>query len=107
LDWYEGLEDIPLVNEFGFPTGHFLGATQYWPNAGGICGDVNCSGGEPDMSDVLLLWYYVGYPGQYELCSGWAGDVNCSGGEPDMSDVLLLWYYVGYPGQYELNCCYH
>jgi uncharacterized repeat protein (TIGR01451 family) len=71
---------------------------------GGECGDVNCSGGEPDMADVLLLWYYVGYPGQYTLCSEWAGDVNCTG-EIDMADVLLLWYYVGYPGQYKLNCC--
>jgi C1A family cysteine protease len=71
---------------------------------GGICGDVNCSGGEPDMADVLLLWYYVGYPGQYKLCSEWAGDVNCTGAI-DMADVLLLWYYVGYPGQYKLNCC--
>ena len=45
---------------------------------GGKCGDVNCSGGEPDMGDVLLLWYFVGYPGQYELCSEWAGGYSCT-----------------------------
>jgi hypothetical protein len=68
-----------------------------------ICGDVNCDEAV-DMGDVLLLWYFVGYPGQYTLCNEWAGDVNCSG-EIDMGDVLLLWYFVGYPGQYALNCC--
>ncbi len=31
LDWYENREDIPLVNEFGFPTGFFLGATRHRP----------------------------------------------------------------------------
>jgi len=31
LDWYEGLTDIPLVNEYGFPTGFFLGSTSHRP----------------------------------------------------------------------------
>ena len=85
---------------------HFLLRAGFLPRAlapTGTCGDVNCDG-NVDMGDVLLLWYYVGYPGQYEICSEWAGDVNCTGGI-DMGDVLLLWYFVGYPGQYELNCC--
>jgi hypothetical protein len=32
VDWYEGLQDIPLVNEFGFPTGYLLCASRYRPN---------------------------------------------------------------------------
>jgi hypothetical protein len=31
MDWYQGVEDIPLVNEFGFPTGYFMGATRHRP----------------------------------------------------------------------------
>ena len=31
-DVYENLEDIPLVDEFGRPTGYFLGATRHRPN---------------------------------------------------------------------------
>jgi hypothetical protein len=69
----------------------------------GICGDVN--GNEVvDMSDVIDLLYYVGYPGQYTICNEWAADVNCDE-TMDMSDVRDLLYYVGYPGQYELNRC--
>lgn len=66
------------------------------------CGDVNCDG-YLDISDVIRLLYYVGYPGQYNLCSEWAGDVN-GDDTIDISDVIRLLYYVGYPGQYELNC---
>ena len=68
-----------------------------------MCGDVN--GDEVvDMSDVIDLLYYVGYPGQYTICNEWAADVNCDKAI-DMSDVIDLLYYVGYPGQYELKCC--
>ena len=67
------------------------------------CGDVNCDKAV-DMSDVIDLMYYVGYPGQYRICNHWAADVNCDK-RIDMSDVIDLLYYVGYPGQYELKCC--
>ena len=67
------------------------------------CGDVNCDKAV-DMSDVIDLLYYVGYPGQYTICNHWAADVNCDK-RIDMSDVIDLLYYVGYPGQYELKCC--
>ena len=56
------------------------------------------------MGDVTLLQGYVGYPGQYTICSQWAADVNCSG-EINMGDVTLLQGYVGYPNDYQLNCC--
>jgi cardiolipin synthase len=68
-----------------------------------VCGDVNCDGAV-DMSDVIDMLYYVGYPGHYTICNEWSADVNCDGAI-DMSDVRALLYYVGYPGQYELNCC--
>ena len=32
LDFYQGLQDIPLVNEFGFDTGYFLCASSHRPN---------------------------------------------------------------------------
>jgi len=67
------------------------------------CGDVNCDKAV-DMSDVIDLLYYVGYPSQYRICNEWAADVNCDK-SIDMSDVIDLLYYVGYPGQYELKCC--
>lgn len=35
-----------------------------------LCGDVNCDG-VVDMSNVVDLLYYVGYPGQYELKCCW------------------------------------
>ena len=68
-----------------------------------ICGDVNCDGAV-DMSDVIDLLYYVGYPGHYTICSEWAADVNCDNAR-DMLDMRMLLYYVGYPGLYELKCC--
>jgi len=67
------------------------------------CGDINCDRAV-DMSDVIDLLYYVGYPGQYTICNHWAADVNYDK-RIDLSDVIDLLYYVGYPGQYELKCC--
>ena len=67
------------------------------------CGDLN-GDGAVDMSDVIDLLYYTGYPGTYTICSEWAADVN--GDEQiDRSDVRKLLHYIGYPGLYELNCC--
>ena len=67
------------------------------------CGDVN-GDGAVDMSDVIDLLYYVGYPGHYTICNEWSADVNCDM-QINMSDVRALLNYVGYPGQNELNCC--
>ena len=75
----------------------------YFTTPGKICGDVNCNK-VVDRSDARDLLYYVGYPGQYTICSEWAADVNCDK-SIDMSDVIDLLYYVGYPGEYELSCC--
>jgi V8-like Glu-specific endopeptidase len=77
----------------------------------GVCGDVapypNCDG-DVDVSDVGLLLYHVGFPGdpRYPLCNEWAADVNCDG-FIDVSDVGRLLYHVGFPGDpnYPLNCC--
>jgi parallel beta-helix repeat protein len=67
------------------------------------CGDVNYDKAV-DMSDVIDLLYYVGYPGNYTICSEWAADVN-GDNLLNMSDVRALLYYAGYPGQYKLKCC--
>ena len=67
-----------------------------------ICGDVN-GNEDVDMSDVIDLLYYAGYPGQYTIWSEWSADVN-GDKQIDMTDVRALLHYVGYPGQYELNC---
>jgi hypothetical protein len=67
-----------------------------------MCGDVN-SNDVVDMSDVIDLLYYAGYPSHYTVCSEWAADVNRDG-LIDMSDARDLLYYVGYPGQYDLHC---
>ena len=71
----------------------------------GICGDVTCDD-VVDVSDVGRLLYYVGFPGQYTICSEWAADVTCDGAI-DVSDVGRLLYHVGFPGDpnYPLNCC--
>ena len=67
------------------------------------CGDVNYDKAV-DMSDVIDLLYFVGYPGNYTICNQWAADVN-GDNLLNMSDVSALLYYAGYPGQYELKCC--
>jgi hypothetical protein len=69
----------------------------------GKCGDVNCDE-TVDMSDVIDLLYYVGYPGNYTIGSEWSADVNCDKAI-DRTDVRALLHYVGYPGQSELSCC--
>jgi hypothetical protein len=87
------------------PSGNTNESSEHYFNTTGMmCGDVNCDGAA-DMSDVIDLLYYVGYPGQYTICSEWSADVNCDG-HRDMSDVRALLYYVGYPEHYALKCCY-
>lgn len=53
------------------------------------CGDVNCSGGESDISDIVRLIDYL-YLSKDSLCFSLVADVNNSGGEPDISDIVRL-----------------
>ncbi|MBN1211441.1 MAG: fibrobacter succinogenes major paralogous domain-containing protein [candidate division Zixibacteria bacterium] len=53
------------------------------------CGDIDCSGGEPDISDITRLIDYL-YLSHDPLCDPLLADVNNSGGEPDISDITRL-----------------
>ncbi|MFZ5979693.1 MAG: C10 family peptidase, partial [Candidatus Zixiibacteriota bacterium] len=55
----------------------------------GVTGDANCSGGDPDISDITRLIDYL-YLSHAELCCPEEADVNASGGEPDISDITRL-----------------
>jgi len=59
----------------------------------GITGDANCSGGDPDISDITRLIDYL-YLSHVELCCLEEADVNISGGEPDISDITRLIDYL-------------
>ena len=52
-------------------------------------GDANCSGGDPDISDITRLIDYL-YLSHNELCCLEEADANASGGEPDISDITRL-----------------
>ncbi|MFZ5980786.1 MAG: fibrobacter succinogenes major paralogous domain-containing protein [Candidatus Zixiibacteriota bacterium] len=66
------------------------------------CGDINCSGGEPDISDITRLIDYL-YLSHNPLCDPMIADVNSSGGEPDISDITRLIDFL-YLSQAPLNC---
>jgi hypothetical protein len=66
-DRYEGLEDIPLVNRFGFPTGHSLGATRYWPSPGVTVCKLDTEG---DPVEGWQIWLDDGQ-------TGWTGPDGC------------------------------
>ncbi len=53
-----------------------------------VCGDVNASNGDPDLSDLIYLvnFLFVGGPPPSNFS---AADVNCSG-DTDLSDVVAL-----------------
>jgi PKD repeat protein len=55
----------------------------------GVTGDADCSGGEPDISDITRLIDYL-YLSHKPLCCLEEADVNASGGEPDISDITYL-----------------
>ena len=55
----------------------------------GVTGDADCSGGEPDISDITRLIDYL-YISHNPLCCAEEGDVDASGGEPDISDITYL-----------------
>jgi len=54
-----------------------------------LTGDANCSGGEPDISDITRLIDYL-YISHAVLCCPNEADVDVSGGEPDISDITYL-----------------
>ncbi|MFZ5981574.1 MAG: fibrobacter succinogenes major paralogous domain-containing protein [Candidatus Zixiibacteriota bacterium] len=66
------------------------------------CGDVTCSGGAPDISDVTRIIDYL-YLTRSPLCNPVIADVNGSGGEPDISDITLLIDHL-YLSYRPLNC---
>ena len=53
------------------------------------CGDVNCSGGAPDISDITCIIDHL-YLRHIPLCDPLIADVNNSGGNPDISDITGL-----------------
>jgi hypothetical protein len=67
-----------------------------------ICGDVNCSGGEPDISDITRLIDFL-YISHNPLCNPQAADINGSGGEPDISDITALISFL-YLSGFDLKC---
>ncbi|MFZ5980785.1 MAG: hypothetical protein ACOYVF_09155, partial [Candidatus Zixiibacteriota bacterium] len=66
------------------------------------CGDINCSGGEPDISDITRLIDYL-YISHDPLCDTLIADVNNSGGEPDISDITRLIDFL-YISHNQLTC---
>jgi len=69
----------------------------------GVRGDANCSGDEPDISDITRLIDYL-YLSHAPLCCAEEADVNASGGEPDISDITRLIDYL-YLSQDPLAAC--
>jgi len=55
----------------------------------GVTGDANCSGGDPDISDITRLIDFL-YISHAELCCVEEADANASGGDPDISDITKL-----------------
>ena len=87
----------------------------YIPQWRGICckvvttdfgykpGDANCSGGNPNLSDIIYLINYV-FKGGPRPCIGKLGDANCSGGKPNLTDVVYLVNYVFKGGNAPIPC---
>ena len=59
----------------------------------GTTGDANCTGGDPDISDITRLIDYL-YLSHDPLCCLEEADANASGGEPDISDITRLIDYL-------------
>lgn len=70
-----------------------------------VCGDVNNSGGDPDISDITYLIAYLYLSGPPPPIPA-AADVNSSGGDPDISDItaIIAFLYLNGP---DLNCTYY
>jgi len=72
------------------------------PSMAEECGDVDCSGSEPDISDITRLIDYL-YLSHDPLCDPMLADVNNSGGEPDISDIVRIIDFL-YLSHSPLNC---
>ena len=66
-------------------------------------GDANCSGGNPNLSDIIYLVSYV-FKGGSAPCIGRLGDANCSGGKPNLTDIIYLVSYVFKGGNAPIPC---
>lgn len=66
------------------------------------CGDINCSGGDPDISDITRIIDFL-YLSHSPLCDPQIADVNGSGGDPDISDITKLIDNI-YLSRSPLNC---
>ena len=66
-------------------------------------GDVNCSGGNANLGDIVYLTGYV-FKGGLAPCIKKLGDVNCSGGNANLSDIIYLVNYVFKGGPAPLSC---
>lgn len=66
------------------------------------CGDVNCSGGQPDIADITRLIDFL-YLSHAPLCDQLIADVNGSGGMPDISDITAIIVFL-YLSHEPLNC---
>ena len=77
---------------------NYMVKSGYWQNfsSGGCCvnrGDVDHSGGNPDIADVTYLVAYAFKHGAAPPCLD-EGDVDGSGGNPDIADVTYLVAYA-------------
>ncbi|EQB63008.1 MAG: hypothetical protein RBG1_1C00001G0587 [candidate division Zixibacteria bacterium RBG-1] len=66
-------------------------------------GDANCSGGNPNLGDIIYLVNYV-FKGGSAPCIGRLGDANCSGGKPNLTDIIYLVSYVFKGGNAPIPC---
>jgi len=66
-------------------------------------GDANCSGGNPNLSDIVYLINYI-FKGGARPCIGRLGDANCSGGAPNLADAVYLVNYVFKSGAAPIPC---
>ena len=66
-------------------------------------GDANCSGGNPNLADIVYLINYI-FKGGPRPCIGRLGDANCSGGAPNLADAVYLVNYVFKSGAAPIPC---
>ncbi len=66
-------------------------------------GDANCSGGNPNLSDIIYLVNYV-FKGGSAPCLGSLGDANCSHTKPNLSDIIYLVNYIFKGGPAPIPC---
>ena len=68
-----------------------------------LAGDANCSGGNPNLTDVIYLTNYV-FRGGPAPCLERLGDANCSGGSANLTDIVYLINYLFKSGPAPVPC---